>query len=52
MDYFQFISEDFGCLLVLIKSPKFSDINRKKINLEKFRVVSTKKEKNFFLNKC
>jgi hypothetical protein len=52
MDYFQFISEDFGYLMVLIKwwvlikSPKLSEINRKKFILEKFRVVSKTNVKN------
>jgi hypothetical protein len=41
MDYFQFISEDFGGLMVLIKPPKFSEINRKKFTLEKFKVLSS-----------
>ncbi len=57
MDYFQFISEDFGGLMVLIKSwvlikpPKFSEINRKKFILEKFRVVSTKNVKKIVILK-
>jgi hypothetical protein len=52
MDYFQFISEDFGYLMVLIKwwvlikPPKLSEINRKKFILEKFRVVSKTNVKN------
>ncbi len=52
MDYFQFISEDFGYLMVLIKwwvlrkPPKLSEIDRKKFILEKLRVVSTTNVKN------
>jgi hypothetical protein len=52
MDYFHFISEDFGCWMVLIKwwvlikPPKLSEIDRKTFILEKFRMVSTTNVKN------